>query len=470
MRLGLRERGGLFGQDLVDLREALGAGLAQIGLRRLGGALGLQRGDLGAQIGHHGGRGRLADRHPRRRGIQERHRLVGQLPRRQVARRERDGGHHRLVGDAHPVMRLHRREDAAQHGAGPVDRRLVDIDRLEAAGERRVLLEMLAVFRPGGGGDGAQRAARQRRFEQVGRVARARGAAGADERVRLVDEQDDRVGLCWTSSMTERRRCSNSPFIEAPACISPISSACSRTPRSAGGTRPATSACAKPSTTAVLPTPASPVRIGLFWRRRISTSMIWRISSSRPTIGSILPLSACAVMSMENRPSAVCPPGRALFARCGARRPEAAAIHRAHVLLVRVGPDGARVGHDLVGVERRHQRAEIAQRAGQIAGAQDRHQRMARADLRLAEEQRGVVPAAVERIGELRRDARHLGHVAAKPGDGLVDIGLHAARDRCRNGAGSRPCRCARWPAGDAASAPARHCGCPRRGHGAAPA
>ncbi len=65
---------------------------------------------------------------------------------------------------------------------------------------------------------------------------------------------------------------------------------------------------AKPSTTAVLPTPASPVRIGLFCRRRISTSTIWRISSSRPTIGSISPLRARSVRSTENCFSASCLP------------------------------------------------------------------------------------------------------------------------------------------------------------------
>ena len=55
---------------------------------------------------------------------------------------------------------------------------------------------------------------------------------------------------------------------------------------------------AKPSTTAVLPTPASPVRIGLFWRRRVRMSMIWRISKSRPSTGSILPALALPVRSM----------------------------------------------------------------------------------------------------------------------------------------------------------------------------
>ena len=71
--------------------------------------------------------------------------------------------------------------------------RLGDLHDLEAPRQRRILLDVLLVFRPGRGGDRAQRAARQRRLQQVGRIARARRAAGADQRVRFVDEQDDRL-------------------------------------------------------------------------------------------------------------------------------------------------------------------------------------------------------------------------------------------------------------------------------------
>ena len=92
------------------------------------------------------------------------------------------------------MVLLHGPSDAAQHQERLVLVRLVDLDDLEAAGQRRVLLDVLLVLGPGGGGDGAQRAARQRRLEQVGGVAGAGRAAGADQRVRLVDEQDDRLG------------------------------------------------------------------------------------------------------------------------------------------------------------------------------------------------------------------------------------------------------------------------------------
>ncbi len=134
--------------------------------------------------------------------------------------------------------------------------------------------------------DGAQRAARQRRLQQVGRVAGAGRAAGADQRVRLVDEQDDRLRARTAPRRSPGAAASRTrPSCCAPACSRPTSSARSDTSLSGGGTSPAAMRSAKPSTTAVLPTPASPVRIGLFCRRRIRMSMIWRISSSRPTIG-----------------------------------------------------------------------------------------------------------------------------------------------------------------------------------------
>ncbi|MCY1519403.1 hypothetical protein D9M68_541530 [compost metagenome] len=107
--------------------------------------------------------------------------------------------------------------------------------------------------------------------------------------------------LACTSSITLRSRCSNSPLTPAPACSKPMSSRYSETSRKGGGTSPAARRSASPSTTAVLPTPASPASSGLFCRRRISTSMIWRISSSRPEIGSIAPSRALAVRSTANR-------------------------------------------------------------------------------------------------------------------------------------------------------------------------
>ena len=73
----------------------------------------------------------------------------------------------------------------------PSTRRLADVDRLEAALERGVLLDVLLVLVERGRADGAQLAAGEHRLEQVGGVDRALGGAGADDRVQLVHEQDD---------------------------------------------------------------------------------------------------------------------------------------------------------------------------------------------------------------------------------------------------------------------------------------
>ena len=63
--------------------------------------------------------------------------------------------------------------------------------RLEAALERGVLLDVLAVLVERRRADGAQLAAGEHRLEQVGGVDRALGGARADDRVQLVEEQHD---------------------------------------------------------------------------------------------------------------------------------------------------------------------------------------------------------------------------------------------------------------------------------------
>ena len=97
----------------------------------------------------------------------------------------------RRIGDAHAVVLLVLLLEAAQDRDRVLDRRLADEDRLEAAGQRRVLLDVLAVLVERGRADAVQLAARQRRLQQVRGVHRAVRLAGADQRVHLVDEQDD---------------------------------------------------------------------------------------------------------------------------------------------------------------------------------------------------------------------------------------------------------------------------------------
>src|SRR5205085_1078005 len=61
----------------------------------------------------------------------------------------------------------------------------------EAALEGGVLLEVLAVLVERGGADGLQLAPGEHGLEDRGRVDRTFGGTRADERVQLVDEQDD---------------------------------------------------------------------------------------------------------------------------------------------------------------------------------------------------------------------------------------------------------------------------------------
>ena len=83
---------------------------------------------------------------------------------------------------------------AAQDRDRVLDGRLIDVDRLEAPLERRVLLDTLLVLVERRGADTAKLAAREGRLEQVRGVHRAFGSAGSDDRVDLVDEEDDLTG------------------------------------------------------------------------------------------------------------------------------------------------------------------------------------------------------------------------------------------------------------------------------------
>ena len=103
------------------------------------------------------------------------------------------------------------------------------------------------------------------------------------------------LGEALTSSITPLRRRSNSPLTLAPACNKPMSRDSNSTPFNTCGTSPAAIREARPSTIAVLPTPASPTTIGLFLRRRARMSTICRIEPSRHSTGSSLPSRACWV-------------------------------------------------------------------------------------------------------------------------------------------------------------------------------
>ncbi len=104
--------------------------------------------------------------------------------------------------------------------------------------------------------------------------------------------------------MTFFRRSSNSPRYLVPATTVPISRLITRLSFNVSGTSLLTIACARPSTIAVLPTPGSPISTGLFFVRRLNTSITRMISLLRPITGSSVPSLAMTVKSRA-RPSSV---------------------------------------------------------------------------------------------------------------------------------------------------------------------
>ena len=193
---------------------------------------------------------------------------------------------------------------AAQDADRVLDRRLVDHDRLEAPLERGVLLDVLAVLVERGRADRVQLAAREHRLEHVRGVHRPFGGAGADDRVQLVDEEDD-LALRVDDLLEHGLQ----PLLELAAILR-AGDERAHVERDdllvlePSGTSPRTMRWASPSTTAVLPTPGSPMSTGLFLVRRERTWITRRISSSRPMTGSSLPLRASSVRSRPYRSSA----------------------------------------------------------------------------------------------------------------------------------------------------------------------
>ncbi len=135
------------------------------------------------------------DPHPRRGLVDQVDRLVGQEAVGDVAVGELGGVLERLVADLDVVVLLVALAQPLEDLHGLLGRGLVDLDLLEAALERRVALEVLAVLVERRRADRLQLAAGERRLQDRGGVDRALGGAGADEVVELVDEKDDVAAL-----------------------------------------------------------------------------------------------------------------------------------------------------------------------------------------------------------------------------------------------------------------------------------
>ena len=252
------------------------------------------------------------------------------------------------------------------------------------------------------------------------------GAAGADHGVGLVDEQDDRLRRRLDLGDDRLQPVLELPLDPGAGLEQPeVERAHATLLRSDGGTSPAAIRSANPSTTAVLPTPASPVRIGLFCRRRIRMSITWRISASRPMTGSISPgAGACGQVDrelVERRRRRRLPLG--LLAAGGRRRrggrrrlPDAHVLDRPAEQVLGVLPQW--IAGDLP--QRRHglqdhpaERVVVEQGEQQRAGAHRRG----------AELERGREPRLAEELEDLRREGRRAGVPGIEPAEGLLHLG-----------------------------------------------
>ena len=108
--------------------------------------------------------------------------------------RQAHGFDNGVVENAHFVVLFQRGNHATQHGNGLGAVGFFNLHELKATLEGWIVFKRFLVFIEGGRSHRAQFSARQGGFEQVGRVARAGSATGADERVGFVDEKDDGSG------------------------------------------------------------------------------------------------------------------------------------------------------------------------------------------------------------------------------------------------------------------------------------
>ena len=102
-----------------------------------------------------------------------------------------------LRGNLHLVVLLVVFLDALKQLHGVLDGRLVDRYRLEAALQRAVLLDVLAVLVERGRAYNLEFPAGKRRLEHVSGVHGSLGISGADQVVYLVDEQDNVSGVLY---------------------------------------------------------------------------------------------------------------------------------------------------------------------------------------------------------------------------------------------------------------------------------
>ncbi len=136
----------------------------------------------------------LRDRDPGACRVQHANRLVRQLPPGNVSGRQRHSLCNRFIQNTNLVMFFQTTRQAPHHGDCAFGIRLIHFHDLKAPGQRGVFFDILFIFGPGRGGHGAQFPPRQGRLQQIRGIPLARSPPGTDQRMGLVNEQDDGTG------------------------------------------------------------------------------------------------------------------------------------------------------------------------------------------------------------------------------------------------------------------------------------
>ena len=121
--------------------------------------------------------------------------LIRQLTARDIAHAQLNRRVNRFIGNLDTVVRFVAVAQALQDFNRVLRGRLVDRDRLEAAFERRILFDVLAILIQRGRTDDLDVAARERRLQDVRRIHRAFGRARADNHMQLINKQDHVFGV-----------------------------------------------------------------------------------------------------------------------------------------------------------------------------------------------------------------------------------------------------------------------------------
>ena len=126
-----------------------------------------------------------------RRLIDQVDRLVGQKTRRDVAVRQLNGSHNRLVLDTNLVVVFVALLQSTQNRNGVLDRRLIDHNLLKTTLQGLILFEIFLKFVERRRTNRAQLATCQSGFQDVGSVHRAIALTRTDQRVNLVNEEQN---------------------------------------------------------------------------------------------------------------------------------------------------------------------------------------------------------------------------------------------------------------------------------------